>query len=361
MLASAIGYVQRDPHGQATAPPPIAPSRSPFETTVAAIGVVEAQTENLEIGSPVSGVVAEVFVEVGQRVEAGRALLRLDDRKLQAELKLREAALSLAQAELSRLEAEPRPEQLPVLEARIRYAQADLSDQEDLLPRLQKLHPNGASSDRDLVQVRQARVRAQEALAAARAEYDLVRLGAWKPEIEVAHKKIAIAEAELAAVRTELDRLTVRAPVESQVLQINSRPGEFLAAPAPQPALVLGNVQQLHIRAEVDGYDIPRLQPGAPAIAMVPGRSEERIPLSFVRIEPFVVSKTTLRGQGAERIDTRVLHVIYAVDSGAASLFVGQQVDVFVAAGEAPVSNGLRLAGKSTPIEPTTYRGVVNP
>jgi HlyD family secretion protein len=140
-------------------------------------------------------------------------------------------------------------------------------------------------------------------------------------------------------VRTELDRLTVRAPVESQVLQINSRPGEFLATPAHEPALVLGNVQQLHIRAEVDGYDIPRFQPGAPAFAMVPGRSEERIPLSFVRFEPFVVSKTTLRGQGGERVDTRVLQVIYAVDSGAAPLFVGQQVDVFVAAEAVPESD----------------------
>jgi HlyD family secretion protein len=193
MLAAAIAYVQRDPHSEATAPPPIAPSRSPFETTVAAIGVVEAQTENIEIGSPVSGVVAEVFVEVGQRVAAGQALLRLDDRQLQAELKLREAALSLAQAELSRLEAEPRPEKLPVLEARIRYAQADLAEQEDLLPRLQKLHPHGASSDRELVQVRQARERAQEALAAAQAEYDLVRQGAWKPEIEVAQTEDRIS------------------------------------------------------------------------------------------------------------------------------------------------------------------------
>ena len=83
MLAAAIVYVQRDPHSEATAPPPIAPSRSPFETTVAAIGVVEAQTENIEIGSPVAGVVAEVFVEAGQRVAAGQALLRLDDRHLQ--------------------------------------------------------------------------------------------------------------------------------------------------------------------------------------------------------------------------------------------------------------------------------------
>jgi multidrug efflux pump subunit AcrA (membrane-fusion protein) len=347
MLTVTVAYVQPAPHSQATTPPPIPPSRSPFEEAVAAIGTVEAQTENIAVGTPVSGVVAEVYIGVGQHVAAGQALLRLDDRQLQAELKVREAALSLAEAEMAQLKAQPRPEQLPALEARIRYAQAELAEQEDNFQRMQKLHPHGASSDGELMHVRQKRARAREALAAAQAECDLVRLGAWKPELAVAQKKIAYAEAERERVQTELHRLIIRAPGESQVLQVNARPGEYLAAPSPQPALVLGNVQKLHVRVEVDGFDIPRFQPGAPAFALVPGRSEQRIPLSFVRIEPFVVSKTTLRGQGAERIDTRVLQVIYAVDADAASLFVGQQVDVFVAADPTPVSDDLRLASES--------------
>jgi hypothetical protein len=52
--------------------------------------------------------------------------------------------------------------------------------------------------------------------------------------------------------------------------------------------------------------------------------------LSFVRVEPFVVPKRSLTGENTERVDTRVLQVIYAVESAETTLYVGQQVDVFI-------------------------------
>ena len=94
--------------------------------------------------------------------------------------------------------------------------------------------------------------------------------------------------------------------------------------------LLLGDIRTKHVRAAFDEEDIPRFRPGLPAQAILRGDSEHTLPLKFVRTEPFVTPKHSLTGIGGERVDTRVLQVIYALEPGESELHVGQQVDVFV-------------------------------
>src|SRR6185295_16275011 len=105
-----------------------------------------------------------------------------------------------------------------------------------------------------------------------------------------------------------------------------------------QALIVLGSVTQLHVRVDIDEYDIPRFIPDAPARATLKGQSTEFFPLKFVRVEPYVVPKKSLTGDNTERVDTRVLQVIYAVETGGKRLFVGQQLDVFIDASPASVA-----------------------
>jgi hypothetical protein len=92
------------------------------------------------------------------------------------------------------------------------------------------------------------------------------------------------------------------------------------------------------VRVDIDEYDIPRFVANAPARAVLKGQSENFFPLRFVRIEPYVIPKKSLTGDNTERVDTRVLQVIYAVDGDTNNkLFVGQQVDVFIDAAPQPI------------------------
>ena len=103
--------------------PPATPPRAPFEQVVAAAGVVEAETENIAIGAALPGLVLEVYVpssKVGQRVQAGTPLFRIDDRHLKAQFAVAEAQLTSAQAALARLEQQPRPEELPPSLAKVK-------------------------------------------------------------------------------------------------------------------------------------------------------------------------------------------------------------------------------------------------
>src|SRR5262245_18295700 len=90
LLFVAVLHVVRAHSTPDKGAPPVTPGRTPFGKTVSGVGVVEAQTQNIAIASPLSGVVAEVPVEVDQPVVAGAVLFRLDDRALKAELKVRE-------------------------------------------------------------------------------------------------------------------------------------------------------------------------------------------------------------------------------------------------------------------------------
>jgi len=312
-------------------PPPIAPAVNPYAAALAAAGIVEAQTENIAVGSATPGVVVEVLVKVGDDVSAGRPLFRLDDRDLRAELAVRKAEVERAKTDLVRLEAEPRPEKIPVQAAAVREAQALLAREQDALKRARETFAQRVTTEEDLIAKQQAVRFAEASVGRAQADLDLLEAGSWLYDLDVSRAAVKRAEAEAEQTETALDRLVVRALVAGRVLQVNVRPGEFVGAPPNQPLVVLGNIDKLHVRVDVDEYDIARFDPAASATAVPRGSLQQRYPLEFVRVEPFVVPKKSLTGDTTERVDTRVLQVIYEFDPvGRPPLFVGQQVDVYI-------------------------------
>lgn len=289
--------------GQREVPPsqPVSqPAEPGFETFVAGAGIVEASTENIAVGTFVPGVVSEVFVKVGDQVKAGAPLFRVDDRDLQAEILVRESALRSA-------------------EARVMTESASLDDVRNQLELWQSVTDARAVSKEELDRKRYA-VRIQEAkLAQARAELES-------------------AKAEMRSARIEVERRLVRAPVDGELLQVKVRLGEYAPAGVLEtPLMLIGNTIALHVRVDVDENDAWRIRANAPATAHVRGNRQIRTELAFVRIEPYVIPKRSLTGDSTERVDTRVLQVLYRFDRGTLPIYVGQQMDVFV---QAPPGSG---------------------
>ena len=331
LLGFAGWFVWRTRPVTADPAPPIAPAVNPYAAALAAAGIVEAQTENIAVGSATPGVVVEVLVKVGGDVEPGMPLFRLDDRDLRAELAVRKAEVERVKTDLVRLEAEPRPEKIPVQAAAVREAQALLAREQDALKRARETFAQRVTTEEDLVAKQQAVRFAEASVGKAQADLDLLEAGSWRYELDVTRAAVKRAEAEAEKIETELDRLVVRALVAGRVLQVNVRPGEFVGTPPNQPLVVLGNIDTLHVRVDIDEYDIARFDQAAPATAFPRGNLQQRYPLEFVRVEPFVVPKKSLTGDTTERVDTRVLQVIYEFDpAGRPPLFVGQQVDVYI-------------------------------
>jgi multidrug resistance efflux pump len=297
---------------------------------VAGSGIVEPETENISIGSSFPGVVTKVLVKVGQRVKKGDILFRVDDRQLRAELRYRQASLASAEAQLEKLEKMPRPEEVPASEAKVEEAYSNYTDQQDQYVRAQRLYAQRVLNDEDLTRRREAARQAEQVLARNKADLALLKAGAWEPDKKVARAAVELAKGQLQQTRTDLERLEVQALVDGDVLQVNVRPGEFVGAPANMALVVLGNITKLNVRADIDEHDIPRFRPGQAAKAMLRGDPRQQFNLTFVRVEPYVIPKKSLTGDNTERVDTRVLQVIYRLEEPHTAVYVGQQVDVYV-------------------------------
>ncbi|MBN8645372.1 MAG: efflux RND transporter periplasmic adaptor subunit [Planctomycetes bacterium] len=320
-------------------PPSRAPSVNPFARGVAAIGIVEPSTRVVSVVAPDPGMVTAVLVESTQQVKKGQPLFEIDPRPLESQLIEARAAKAVAAAAVERLEASPRPEDIPPLEAALAAAMARAADAKDRLQRTVEAIRNGSGNESEIAR-REFEVQEADARArTAKADLDRLKAGAWKADLELARSQLAQAAARLESLAVMRDRLTVRSPIDGWVLKRNIEPGEFaMASPqqVTQAALVLGDISVLHVRAQVDEEDVPLVKTGAKAVARLRGGFGHDIPLTMLRIEPLALPKTDILGTPTERVDTRVIEVLFRVETGEKDrrLFPGQAVDVFIESAE---------------------------
>lgn len=259
--------------------PPRLPASNPYLNAIAASGIIEATDRNIAIGVPASGLITEVYVKVSDKVKKGDPLFKMDTRELEAQLHLQEANIKVTEANLKRLD--------------------------DQLTRLENVSDPRAVS-KDLVETRENDVRVAEAQLDAN-----------------------IAEVE----RTQelIDRLQVVAPRDGIILQNNIRVGEYQNTASSEPAMLLGDLSKLQVRVDIDEQNASRFKPNDKATAFPKNNTQLALPLTFDRIEPYVIPKKSLTGASTERVDTRVLQVIYTFKQPENfNVYVGQQVDVFI-------------------------------
>ncbi len=296
-IVAALLLVKRLRHEDPPAPPLAEPARAPFAQSIGARGLVESSGENIRIAPAVAGLVRKVNVKVGDRVKAGDPLIEQDPRDAAATVVVQEA-------------------QLATLRAQIKEAEVAIADKKDQWNRIEKLSANSVAS----VDERQ---RARFAVDTASAQLDRVRA------------ELQQSEALLQRTKVQLDLLTILAPRDGTILQVNIRAGEFAQLSGRDPILLLGQIDTLQLRADVDEDNASRVRKNCAAIAYIKGRRDDPIDLEFVRIEPYIVPKQSLTGESSERVDTRVLQIIFRFPKPELPVYVGQQMDVFLDAGAA--------------------------
>ena len=265
---------------------------------VAGAGVVEPSSEVIDLGTALSGLVTAVLVRPGDYVSRGQPLFRVDDRDVRARLLEADAAISEAGA--------------AIVEARAAEAAA----------------------------ARQLALYRSIADPAAVSRSEIIRA---EGEAAVARGRRQLAEARLDAARAarnrasvERSRLTVAAPSSGEILAVNVRPGEFVQAGQQgsnsTPYIQMGETRPLHVRIDIDEDEATRVALGSAAVVSPRGAADRQVRARFVRAEPQVVPKRSLTNSAAERVDVRVLQLIYELPPTDGLFRVGQQVDAFIAA-----------------------------
>lgn len=279
--------------------PPRAPQELANAARVAGAGIVEPSSEVIDIGTAVAGLVTAVRVQPGEYVTKGQPLFQVDDRAIRARIRETDAAIGEARASIA-------------------DAQAAVATATRQLELYRSVSDPAAVSRAEVI----------------RAEGDA---SAARTRLQAARARLGSTQAAQSSATTELSRLVVRAPISGEILAVDIRPGEYVSTVSGSSSFIrMGETRPLHVRIDIDESEAARVALGEPATISPRGASERQVKAAFVRAEPQVVPKRSLTNSAAERVDVRVLQVIYALPESASAedaLFrVGQQVDAYIPA-----------------------------
>lgn len=258
------------------------PAASPYQHFIAGEGVIESSYKNILVAPAFNEVISDIYVSVGSQIKKGDPLFKLDTRHLEAQL---EQAMT-----------EEKVAAVDYKNQKIQYSFYD------------RLENKSAVSE----QVDSA------------AFYTM----------KLAKQRLESARAAVELIKTDIERSTTRAPVDGEVLQANIRVGQYANTNPSDgtPLILFGDTQIYHLRVDIDEEDSWRAVKGAKATAFLRGNSRIAIPLEFVYLEPYIVPKKSLSGSNSERVDTRVLQVVYQFPRDQYPVYVGELLDVYVEA-----------------------------
>lgn len=313
------------------------PPTPPFQHFVAGSGLVEASSDNVQIASPFEEIIECVYVNRGQIVQMDTPLYKLDTQTLQKQYEEAQAAADVAFSNLQRLIKEPRPENVPPQEALVKQYQSSYQEQIARYRLYENLKDQNAVSLEDLYVRFYERDVAKYQLENSQKNLDLLNAGAWIMDINISQEQLKQSEAKRDIIKKNIERSTVKAPFKGEVMQINVHPGEKSTAVKQLPNMLFGSVEYYHIRVDIDEDDAWRVISGAKAVAYVRGNSKINTDLEFVRLEPYVIPKKSLTGDNAEKVDTRVLQVIYRFKLDDLPIYLGQIMDIYIEAKPLPI------------------------
>ncbi len=330
-------------------PPVYNPAANPYADGIHANGVVESlqsQGENINLYAEVPGPVTRVLVHEGTAVHKGDPLLTIDASVQSATMEQQKAQMEAAATSLAELKAQPRPETLRVAAAQVDNAKAALKNAQDQLAKQEQsyaMDPKSISMN-DLDNARNADRVAESALEVTERQFDLAKAGAWIYDIQNQQKQLAALTKAYESARALVEKYTIRAPADGIVMSIAATAGSYVSAQGTYdsytqgfgPLIVMGTPQdELAVRSYVDEILVHRLpEPANIRAQMFIQGTDIRIPLTFERIQPYVSPKIELSNQRLERVDVRVLPMIFRFRKPAnLKLYPGQLVDVYIGSG----------------------------
>jgi len=290
-------------------------------------GLIEPRSGEIKVMAPVIGVISEVMVQSGDKVTADEPLLRLEDEGARARV-----ATSQAQAEMRK---RARNDQGAGKAADRRKAEDGVAEAEAVVVQMResfdaaiKAKRSGGGSEADLAAARTAWTGAQERLAQRRLQLHRFDDDPDTPLPTANEGQLNVARGELRSAFAELDKLTIRAPLASTVLQVNAKVGELATPSVPQALVLLGDLSGLRVRAEVDERDVGKIKLDNKAVVRADAFRGREFAGKVVSIAP-LVQPARINSPGSRNLsDFSVTDVLIEL-SDPGPLLVGMKADVY--------------------------------
>jgi HlyD family secretion protein len=298
---------------------------------VAGNAMVEPAQPETKVAGQLPARIAKILVAEGDTVAKNAALVEMDSTVEKAALDAAEADLSTAKATFSRVAHGNRAEDVDSAMADAASAKARAENSAEIYARTQKLIVGGAATPDDLDRAKNAAEADAAAFQSLHARSRAMTAGSRYEDIAEARAKVVAAEARRDQARATLERLTVRAPIDGQVLRIKYREGEYYSPTASESLLILGDRSRLRVRVDVDERDVSRVQMGASGFAIADAWPGRRFVGKVVEIGRRMGRKNVRTDDPVERVDTKILEVVIELEDSA-TLVPGLRVTGFVTA-----------------------------
>jgi HlyD family secretion protein len=294
-------------------------------------GLVEARSGEIKIWAPVLGRISEIPVNANDKVLAGEPLLRLDDQEARARIAMAQAQVAMRKRARNDQAAGKAVDRRKAEDA-VADAEATLVEARDAFDKAALAKRAGSDSGTDIATARAAWESAQEGVDYQRAQLRKLETESKTPLPTQSEGQLNVARTELRLAIVELERLTIRAPIVSTVLQVNAKVGELAAPASPQPLMSLGDLSTMRVRAELDEREVGKIKPGDSVAVRADAFRGREFAGTVVNIAPIIRPGRINSPESRNLTDFSVMEVLIDLaDPG--PLVVGMKVDVYFQAG----------------------------
>ena len=331
LLTASLAISLRRGHENAAAATAAPAIHSP--ALIAGPGRVEPYSEDIKIGSELSGRLKSVFVEEGDAIHRGQVLAELENGDYRAQVESAKASAVAKEAVQRKVINGARRQERDEAWSSVDEARAVMENAQSELHRRQQLFAAGVVSREELDRYAREADVAKAKYQAAVEQHSLVDDHAREEDRSLAEADLQLARSQLEEAQARYEKTFIRSPIDGSVLRKHHRSGESVSnsSTVPDPILTIGDRKTLRVRVDVDETDVSKVRIGQKAYVTADAFGKQKFWGRVVRVGQQLGPKNVRTDAPTEKVDTKILETLVELDPGT-QLPDGLRVDAFIVA-----------------------------
>ena len=338
LAAAGLTVAAVKPHQRAAA----APTQTSLEQGgyVAGPGLVEPVSEDIKVGSELSGKLREVLVEEGDRVHAGQVVAVLENADLKAQILSAAAQVRQNEAQLRKTVNGARNQERREAFSTMQENAAVLENARAEMERHNQLFAAGIISREEKETYDREYNVAKARFDESQQHHALIDDRPREEDIDAAQAALELAKAQLADAQARFDKTLIRSPINGVVLRKHHRSGESVSnsSTVPDPIVTIGDNSVLRVRVDVDETEVAKVRVGQSAYVTADAYGARKFTGRVVRVGNELGRKNIRTDEPTEKVDTKILETLVELDPGS-NLPDGLRVDAYISTDSGTASN----------------------
>ena len=303
----------------------------PHGDFVAGPGRVEPNSEDIKVGSEISGKLKQVLVEEGDAVTEGQIVAILVNADQHAQVLSSQAVVHQREAELRKVINGARSQERKEAFSTVEENKAVMENARAEMERHNKLFTEGIiSREENERYIRQYNVAAAQYQHSAE-HHSLIDDNPREEDRSAAEATLELAKAQLAEAQARYEKTLIRSPINGVILRKHHRSGESVSnsSTVPDPIVTIGDNSMLRVRVDVDETEVAKVKVGQPAYVTADAFDRQKFPGHVIRVGKELGRKNVQTSEPTEKVDTKILETLIQLDPGV-EIPIGLRVDAYI-------------------------------